>query len=166
MSRAEAQKRYHEQQKNDPEYVARRREYGRKWRQSHKKEALDARKQYYKDNPEYGWLDSTKSRARRLKVPFNLTVEYIKAIYTDTCPVLGISLTRTIGGPSTDNSPTLDRIIPHLGYVEGNVMVISKLANQIKSSATPEQVQRVADFYRSLFDSRPELLAHIHEDFS
>ena len=162
MSRAEAQKRYHEQNKNDPEYVARRRENGRKWRQTHKKEALEARKQYYKDNPEYGWLDSIKTRARRLKVPFNLTVAYIRSIYADTCPVLGIPLTRSVGGSSTDNSPTLDRIIPHLGYVEGNVMVISKLANQIKSSATPEQIQRVADFYKSLFSARPELLTYVH----
>ena len=161
MSRAEAQKRYHEQQKNDPEYIARRREHSRKWRQNHKKESLEARKQYYKDNPEYGWIDSTKTRAKKLKVPFNLTPQYIRSIMTDICPVLGIPLERGVG-TSTDNSPTIDRIIPELGYVEGNVMIISKLANQIKSSATPTQIQQAATFYSNLFATRPELLSHVH----
>lgn len=164
MGRAEAQKCYHEQKKNDPDYVAKRREYGRKWRESHKQESLNARKQYYKDHPEYGWIDSTKTRAKRLGVPFNLTVDYLRSIHTDVCPVLGIPLKRNVGGNPTDNSPTLDRIVPELGYIEGNVMIISKLANQIKSSATPDQIRRVADFYTTLFAARSEFLSNIHQD--
>ena len=162
MSRAEAQKRYHEQKKNDPEYITKRREHGKKWRDSHKQEALESRNQYYKDHPEYGWIDSIKSRAKRLGVPFNLTGEYLRSIHTTTCPVLGILLERSIGGPATDNSPTIDRIIPSIGYVEGNVMIISKLANQIKSSATPEQIRQVADFYQQLFERRVPLVSDIH----
>jgi hypothetical protein len=159
MSRLEAQKRYHDQKKNDPEYIARRREHCRKWREAHKKEALEARKQYYRDNPEYPWLDSIKTRAKKLGVPFNLTVGYLRSIMTDTCPVLGIPLMSSIGGTGpTDNSPTIDRIIPELGYVEGNVMVVSKLANQIKSSATPSQIQMVAEFYSRLFSTRSEFV--------
>ena len=36
--------------------------------------------------PEYGWIDSTKTRAKKLKVPFNLTPQYIRSIMTDICP--------------------------------------------------------------------------------
>ena len=161
MSRAEAQKRYHEQKKNDPDYVARRREHGRKWRQTHKKEALEARKQYYKDNPEYQWIDNAKHRAKKLGVPFDLTVEYIRSIYTNVCPVLDIPLERTPGG-TTNNTPSIDRIVPELGYVQGNVIVVSLLANQIKSCATPDQIQKVANFYSALFLERSKLLPDVH----
>jgi len=38
----------------------------------------------------------------------------------------------------------LDRLNPKLGYVPGNVTVISYLANMIKYNATPKQLQKVA----------------------
>lgn len=164
MSRAEAQKRYHEQKKTDPEYIAKRRDHGRKWREAHKQQALNSRKQYYNEHPEYAWLDSIRTRAKKLNVPCNLTPEYLRSIMVDVCPVLNIPLVRSVGESATDNSPTLDRIIPEIGYTEGNVMVISKLANQIKSSATPDQIQRVADFYKILFAARSELITDIHQD--
>lgn len=64
-----------------------------------------------------------------------------------TCPALGI---RLIAGSSGSRSPTLDRIIPSLGYTKGNVVVISALANAIKSSGTPLEILKVAKFYLKL----------------
>jgi hypothetical protein len=65
------------------------------------------------------------------------------------CPVLGIEL--EIGGSSRHNSPSLDRIVGARGYVRGNVVIISDLANQIKSCATPAQVRKVADWFESVY---------------
>lgn len=62
---------------------------------------------------------------------------------------MGIKLV-TGTGVLTDASPTLDRIIPRRGYVPGNVIVVSNLANRIKSSATARQIRRVATFYEML----------------
>lgn len=50
-------------------------------------------------------------------------------------------------GGKHHGSPTLDRLVPDLGYVPGNVLVVSELANSIKSDATPAQIRAVADFY-------------------
>ena len=50
----------------------------------------------------------------------------------------------------TDNSPSLDRIVPELGYIPSNVVVISYKANAIKRNATPQEIRRVADFYERL----------------
>lgn len=36
----------------------------------------------------------------------------------------------------SDNSPSLDRLIPNNGYVKKNVRVISKKANTMKSNGT------------------------------
>jgi hypothetical protein len=47
-----------------------------------------------------------------------------------------------------DNSPSLDRIIPELGYVKGNIMVISHKANTIKSNANIEELEKVFCFIR------------------
>lgn len=65
------------------------------------------------------------------------------------CPVLGLPLYRNSGGAAQGpNSPSLDRIDPALGYVRGNVKVISSRANSIKSNATPEELLRVAAYYQ------------------
>lgn len=49
------------------------------------------------------------------------------------CPVLGIEIT-VFGG--RDNRPEIDRLIPSLGYVPGNVAIISARANRIKNDGT------------------------------
>jgi len=45
-------------------------------------------------------------------------------------------------------SPTLDRFIPELGYIPGNVDIISHRANALKSNATLEEVQMLADYMK------------------
>ena len=93
---------------------------------------------YKEENPEKILWKTAKMRAKKQGVPFDITVEDIGKIPL-TCPVLGIPL--IIGkGKSTDNSPTLDKYKPHLGYTQGNVSVISHKANQIKSNATTDEV--------------------------
>lgn len=87
---------------------------------------------------------SAKGRAKKLGVVFNLTSEYIYSILPDplVCPVFGMRL--SIGsGNSKDNSPTIDRICPELGYIKGNITIMSSLANRIKSNATVEQIYSV-----------------------
>ena len=43
-------------------------------------------------------------------------------------------------------SPSLDRIDPNKGYVKGNVQVISRLANIMKSNASPEELRAFANW--------------------
>lgn len=82
-------------------------------------------------------------------MPFSITKDYIlKLIGDGICPVLGIRYDLTSCKP-VDASMTLDKIIPSLGYVNGNCAVISKLANTIKSNANSKQVRRVADWMAS-----------------
>jgi hypothetical protein len=70
------------------------------------------------------------------------------------CPALGIPLRWATGEGPLRDGPSIDRIDPAKGYVKGNRIVVSCLANQIKSSATPDQIRKVADFYEGLAKRR------------
>ena len=90
-------------------------------------------------------LALAKLRAKRAGVPFTITLADVRI--PNRCPALGIPL-RVGRGMSTYQSPTLDRVVPSFGYIPGYVAVISHRANTIKSSASVDELDRVADYYR------------------
>lgn len=104
-------------------------------------------------------LQNCKRRSRIKKVPFNLDKKYLISIVQDCCPVFKTSFVWKMSGlgkgRTEPNSPSLDRIIPELGYVKGNVVFISHLANKIKQDATEKELYAVADW---LHDKRKEVL--------
>lgn len=65
-------------------------------------------------------------------------------VIPDNCPVLGISLRSVYGEKQHDGSPTLDRFVPSLGYVKGNVSVISRKANTMKSNGSLVEILQLA----------------------
>jgi hypothetical protein len=102
---------------------------------------------WYRGNAAGRLCWSAKRRAKERNIPFDITPEDI--IVPEYCPALGIPL--VVGnGCAHDGSPSLDRITPSLGYVRGNIVVVSHKANTIKSNATVEDMQKVVDFYKSL----------------
>lgn len=90
-------------------------------------------------------LANAKHRSKRDGLPFNITEEDITI--PDTCPVLNIPLKKSIGKQGgDDNSPTLDRVVGDLGYVKGNVLVISLRANKLKSDGNAWELKKVAEY--------------------
>jgi hypothetical protein len=95
-------------------------------------------------------LTAAKSRAKAQHLPFNLTLEDLGPL-PEYCPVLGIPL--EIGsGIHCDGSPSLDKIIPKLGYVRGNVLIVSMRANRLKSDATVAELRQMAEFYETFIN--------------
>lgn len=88
----------------------------------------------------YMWI-TARSRAKKKNIPFALTLQNMPKI-PSICPVLGIVLQHNSDGMQ-DSSPTLDRVIPLLGYVPGNVNVISWRANRLKGDASPEELEKI-----------------------
>jgi hypothetical protein len=87
---------------------------------------------------------SAKGRAKEKGIEFNISVEDI--VVPDKCPLLNITLNTYLGsglGHPRSDSPTLDRKDITLGYVKGNVWVISAKANAIKNSSTFEEFEKV-----------------------
>jgi hypothetical protein len=99
-----------------------------------------------KKSQEYRILAAAKHRAKKHNLPFNLDLSDIKI--PDICPVLGFPIKRD-NRVFRFNSPTVDRIIPNLGYVKGNVAVISFRANRIKIDATVEELEQVVQWLRA-----------------
>jgi len=87
-------------------------------------------------------LTNWRNGAKRKGVEFDL--EYDDIPWVTHCPILGVKLDydRKGHGNNGPDSPSLDRINNEKGYVKGNVQVISRLANTMKNSATPEQIRQ------------------------
>lgn len=97
--------------------------------------------------PEYKMLARAKARAKSAEMGFNIDITDI--VIPLTCPILGIPL-KTHEGSSggRDDSPALDRVDNNLGYIKGNVLVVSHLANMMKSSASEKNL---LDFAKWVF---------------
>ena len=93
-------------------------------------------------SPEYRMWGAAKRRAKEKTLPFDIEISDIHI--PTRCPLLGIELQRSKRAAS-DNSPSLDRLIPDLGYVKCNILVISHRANQIKNAATVDELTLIAD---------------------
>ena len=83
---------------------------------------------------------NARSRSLKKGLPFDISRNDV--VVPDVCPVLGTKLEKAFGNLS-DNSPSLDRIRPELGYVKGNIRVISQRANRLKCDATAAELKLV-----------------------
>jgi hypothetical protein len=100
----------------------------------------------YAENPKKRLLRNAKQRAEKLNLEFYITADDI--VLPEKCPYLGISLTTIQGngrrGSRIKSNLSLDRIDNKKGYIPGNIMVISDLANRMKTNATKEELQAFA----------------------
>lgn len=132
-------KEYEKQYWNIPENKERRKVM---WKINYEK-----RKNDLGDSVKYMILNRAKERAARNGIPFDLSIDDFDI--PEKCPVLGIPLKMHDKQGGTYNSPSLDKHIPELGYIRGNVSVISKRANMIKHDASYEEVLAVAKYLKA-----------------
>lgn len=125
------------------EKKVRMREAHRRWAEK------NSRREYYNEydkaryTPEVLMWRNAKARAYKKGVEFGITVEDVKI--TPNCPVCGVVM--KVGGKGGGPcSPSLDRVIPNKGYVKGNVKVICKSCNSVKSDATVEQLKSLIEY--------------------
>lgn len=95
------------------------------------------------DLAEYMWRRA-KDRANKHGLPFSITKEDV--VVPTHCPILGVELKRSTSLADRSGAPSIDKIIPGLGYVVGNIAVISHRANLIKNNGTADEHRRIADW--------------------
>mgnify|MGYP003628321334 FL=1 len=107
--------------------------------------------------------ESARARAKKKNLPYDLPRSYLRKIMTDTCPVLKIKFElnkknqkwgKGKNKNNWENSPSIDRIVPAKGYTKDNVIIVSLMANLIKSQATPDQILKVGKFYKKLYQEK------------
>lgn len=124
----------------------------RDYRKAHMVEAAAYQAKYYLDNPERYLLLFARTRAKQAGLPFSIDISDV--IIPPTCPALGIPLVKGTREDS-DASPSLDRVRDELGYVKGNVAVISKRANRIKNNSTADELDLLAAYFRKVENEGP-----------
>jgi hypothetical protein len=129
-------------EENKEEYL----EYKKEYYQENKEHLLELSKQDRIEHPAKYLVKNAKERAEKKNLPFDLTEEDI--IIPDVCPVFGIPIIVGASFKERDNSPSLDRIIPKLGYVKGNVKVISFKANSLKRDGSIEDFEKIIEYIK------------------
>lgn len=141
--------------------IEHRREYSKNWNaanpdkvKQHRRNSYPKQKEWRdndrKNNPLRYMIYAARHRAKQNNIPFDITIDDL--VIPDVCPVLGIPLKLSKNNQS-DNSPTIDRIIPERGYVKENVIIVSAKANRIKNDATLDELKLVLEYYASVLDS-------------
>ena len=108
-------------------------------------------------------LAGVRKSAKKRKLTFKLKVEDMKPLITKRCPILNIkyelnkkdlSWGSKKGQNNWANSISVDRIDNTKGYIPGNIILVSALANAIKNQATPDQILNVGKYYKKLYKEK------------
>lgn len=90
---------------------------------------------------------TAKKRAKAKGLDFTIKHEDIEYPPDGKCPILQCEL-KMHKGKMERHTPSLDRVDSNLGYVPGNVRVISWWANYLKEQLTKEQVERMLEYMK------------------
>lgn len=161
-----------ERRKRDPE---RHREYSRQSYRKHAEKRLAHCREYARANTakrrlrfEQGWPASSFSvtcrnaakNASKKKVPFAITTAFLRGLYEAqgcVCALSGLPFKRGNGNGPTIFSPSLDRIIPSLGYVPGNVRFILHGINALKSTGTDSDIRMIVCVLANAFTAKRKI---------
>ena len=67
----------------------------------------------------------------------------------DKCRVFGFKFIKNATKDNRDYAPSLDRIDPKKGYTKENTIVVSMLANRIKTDAKIEDIDKFLTFIKN-----------------
>ena len=103
-----------------------------KWREENKEHLAEKGAKRRIDKRAMCMVSAARIRAKKKGIPFNLTAtdvaEFQAIINIGKCELTGVKFT-VISGKRSATSPSLDRIVPELGYVSGNVRVVCHAIN-------------------------------------
>lgn len=87
-------------------------------------------------------INRSRSRAKEEGIEHTITVEDLHM--PEVCPYLKIPFTLEWGKGQLRTNASIDRIDPSKGYIPGNVQIISRAANTMKSDASEEELVQFA----------------------
>lgn len=103
-----------------------------------------SRKVAFKNDPQYYLWYVARTRSRQKGTEFTIVKEDV--IIPEICPILEIPLTK--GDGYLPNAMSLDRVDNNKGYIPGNIRVISRKANLMKSSLTIDVLEKLIKYIK------------------
>ena len=97
-----------------------------------------------------------KGRAKTRGIPFTITRSHI--VVPESCPCCSRKIQPRTGAfkpGGVASSPSLDRIVPEIGYIPGNVAVICWRCNTLKHDATLDELRNLVRWMEAVV--RPKL---------
>jgi hypothetical protein len=90
-----------------------------------------------------------KNRAKTKGLEFNLSLDYLMDLWDGHCALSGIELelNRSDKGKVNPYAPSLDRIVPELGYTMGNVRIVCYQMNVALSEFGLDQFDELVRQY-------------------
>lgn len=127
-------------------------EQRRTYRERHPDRIVERGRRYRETLPFNTAFYQIKTRAKRKGIPFDITIDYLKEIWTSKCPVFGTDLQFFSGQDKGRNTvdplrqATLDKMKPTKGYVKGNVQWMSKRANVMKHDGSLDEMVKLGEW--------------------
>lgn len=113
----------------------------------HKEDIKIYRKKNYIKNISYILCKNAEKRAKKLNIKFCIEKS---DIFIKDCQCCGIEIKPNINGNHfNETSPTIDRIIPELGYSKDNIKVVCFKCNMIKGNGSIEDHKRIINYINS-----------------
>jgi len=147
--------------------------YSKKWKQLHSKTLSEKRRKRYAETE--GMEVKEREEKRKLLHPLRVRCQLLRHGMQDRAKMKGIDfdsqfftvsylMDRLIKNPNceccnkkldigykkdkkfNDNSPSMDRVNPKLGYTKSNVAILCWRCNKHKQDATANELRMIADF--------------------
>ena len=103
------------------------------------------RKKKFIENPKHYLWYVARTRARKYNIEFD--IEESDIVIPIYCPILNCKLEK--GNGYLFNAMSLDRVDNNKGYIKGNVRVISRKANLLKSSLTLDILETLIKYIKN-----------------
>jgi len=91
-------------------------------------------------------LAMAKNRAKTKGLPFDLTIEHMMELWDGSCAISGVELDlEPAGGRVARRAPSIDRIIPEYGYVQGNIRIVTYQVNVAMSEFGEQGLRKLVE---------------------
>lgn len=130
----------------------------RAWAKRHPEKVKSAKRAWKKINPlkyrAVKMVVEAKRRAREKNLPFDIDSNFIlKRLEPGVCERTGLPFVIS-QDERNPYSPSLDKVVPRLGYVKGNVRVILWALNSFKADFTESDIYPIAKKFCNFYEKQ------------
>lgn len=97
-------------------------------------------------------VNGAKALCKKERLPFDIDFEFIlKKLQAGTCECTGLPFSLSKNSRNA-YSPSIDRIVPSLGYVKGNVRIVVWAFNAFKNNFSEKEIYPIAKAFCEAYE--------------